>query len=118
MADILKKELTIFKNKLLIAFIFGSFAKQVDTSTSDIDIILIGTDLTYSDFFHILESSEKRLGRKINPYIYTPEEWFRKRGEGNNFIGKVMEQPKIFLIGSDNELAKFGEPGQKQSTQS
>lgn len=69
--------------------------------------MIIGENLTYADIFQLLEQVEIQLVRKINPTFYTPLEWLRKSEEGNNFVIKVLEQPKIFLIGTDNEFVKL-----------
>ena len=68
--------------------------------------MIIGNNLTYADMFKMLEKAEKQLGRKINPTFYAPREWMRKLREKNNFVMKVINQPKIYLIGSDNEFDK------------
>lgn len=108
LADHLKVELKqILTDKIKIAYIYGSFSKQTDTASSDIDLMLIGENLTYADLYQMLAETEKVLGRKINPSFYSPSEWRRKYKEGNNFITKIIEQPKIFLIGSEDELKEL-----------
>jgi predicted nucleotidyltransferase len=104
LADVLKKALKAIEKQIRIAFIYGSVARQEDTADSDIDLMIIGNDLTYADIFHSLEKAEMQLRRKINPTFYTVSEWSRKTNEGNNFINKTLEQPKIFLKGSEDEL--------------
>jgi predicted nucleotidyltransferase len=108
LGDILNQELKrLFPTQIKIAFIYGSFAKQVDNPTSDIDLMLIAEDLTYADTFQVLNVIESTLGRKINPTFYSPSEWGRKYKEDNNFILGVLAQPKIFLIGTEDELTKL-----------
>lgn len=108
MADVLREALQPIAPQIKIAFIYGSIAKQEDTATSDIDLMLIGNDLTYADVFKLLEKAESQLGRKINPTFYTSSDWLHKYNEDNNFVTKVTKQPKIYLIGTENELAKLG----------
>jgi predicted nucleotidyltransferase len=108
LADILHDALHPIKKHIHIAFIYGSIAKQEDTANSDIDLMLIGENLTYADVFHLLENAEAKLGRKINPTFYSPSEWFRKNKENNHFIVKIQKQPKIFLIGTEDELSTNG----------
>lgn len=86
------------------AFIYGSIAKQTDTAISDIDLMIIGDKLSYANIFKLLQKPESLLGRKINPTIYSPAEWARKMRDKNNFILQVINQPKITLIGSENEF--------------
>lgn len=104
LADVLREALQPIAKQIHIAFIYGSVAKQEDTVNSDIDLMIIGNDLTYADMFQLLEKAEAQLGRKINPTFYTPTEWSRKLKEHNNFVTKVMKHPKIFLVGTENEF--------------
>lgn len=78
LADVLKEALELLRDKIFIAFIYGSIAKQTDTINSDIDIMIIGNDLTYSDFFSTITEAESTLDRKINPTFHTPQEWKHK----------------------------------------
>lgn len=108
LANILQDALKPIEKKIHIAFIYGSIAKQQDNAASDIDLMLISDKLTYADVFKLLEQPESLLGRKINPTFYSPLEWTRKHKARNNFIVKILEQPKIFLIGTENELIQIG----------
>jgi hypothetical protein len=69
--------------------------------------MIIGENLTYADMFQLLEKAELQLGRKINPTFYSPSEWLRKNKDGNDFVKKILKHPKIFLIGTEDELAKL-----------
>lgn len=104
MADILKNALNLLDNKILLAFIYGSIAKQEDTAKSDIDLMIIGDDLSYGDIFQLLAKPEEQLGRKINPTFYSTSDWKLKSNTKNNFINQIKNQPKIFLIGSEEEF--------------
>lgn len=108
LADVLLQELMPAASQIYIAFIYGSVAKQEDTAESDIDLMVIGDNLTYADLFKLLENAQTQLSRSINPTFYSPMEWVRKREAGNHFVTQVITQPKIFLIGTESELEKFG----------
>lgn len=84
---------------LVWAFVYGSIAKGSDNAGSDIDLMLIGENLSYSDVVERLLPVEERLGRSINPTIYTPADWLAKKAAGNSFVLRVSEQDKINLIG-------------------
>ena len=56
------------------AFVYGSVAKGSENVNSDIDFMLVTSDLSYSELLEELESAEKILGRKINPTIYSKQE--------------------------------------------
>lgn len=108
LADVLKNSFNdLFIKNIKIAFIYGSVAKGGDTSYSDIDLMLIGEDLTYADIFNTIKNVEITLQRKVNPTFYSEKKWINRIESKNNFVTKVIEQPKIFLIGNDYELGKI-----------
>ena len=43
----------------------------------------------HADVFAALQPAEAKLGRAVNPTVYTPANWRRKRKEGNAFAVKV-----------------------------
>lgn len=104
LADPLKNSLQPFADRIKVAFVYGSIAKATDTARSDIDLMVIGDNLTYSDLYSRLEEAEKILARPVNPSILDLAEWRRKRSEQNSFIEKIDGQPKIFIFGSQADL--------------
>ena len=50
--------------------------------------------------------AEQQLGRKVNPTILTAQELQKKFADGNAFTTCVLNQPKLFLIGSNDDLPK------------
>jgi predicted nucleotidyltransferase len=104
-ADVLRKALAPLAKAITAAFIFGSIAKRSDTSASDIDVLVVSDKLGYQDLIKALLPAEAALGgRKINPTIHSRAELARKRKERSSFVVRVLEQPKIFLIGSEHDL--------------
>ncbi len=118
LADVLREAMLPIASHIYLAFIYGSIAKKEDTATSDIDLMLICDDLTYADVFILLEKAEVKLGRIINPTFYSPIDWFKKYQADNNFVTQIIKQPKIFLKGTEDELAKLGQFGKNWSTES
>jgi predicted nucleotidyltransferase len=94
--------------KLQTAFIYGSVAKQTDTAQSDIDLILVGENLSLNEILTLLIPLETQLGRKINPNCYTPPEYARRLAEPDSFVNRVLAQPILPLIGKDLEPASAG----------
>lgn len=90
--------------RIRAAFVYGSVAKREDTATSDIDLMLISDDLPYSDLYARLESVSQRLGRTVNPTIYTPQELAKRVKRKEAFATRVLAQPKLWLIGSEDAL--------------
>lgn len=107
LADVIREALEPIASKIHIAFIYGSIAKQEDTASSDIDLMLVCDNLTYADLFKLLEGAQSKLGRPIHPTFYSPAEWTRKYQANNHFLTQLIQQPKIFLIGTEDELTKL-----------
>lgn len=105
LAEPLREALTPLTKYITAAFVFGSVAKRSDTAASDIDVLLLSDGVDYADVFAALQSAEAKLGRTVNPTVYTPANWRKKWKEGNAFVVKVAAQPKVFLIGREEDLA-------------
>ena len=105
LAGPLEKALEPFRERIQVAFVYGSIAKGSDTARSDIDLMVICEDLAYSDLYSALQEAEAILGRPIHVSLATAAEWNRKLAEGNPFVTKVQAQPRIRLIGSIDDLA-------------
>ncbi len=85
------------------AFIYGSIAKGEEHAGSDVDVMLVGENLSYTQILELLEPVEAQLQRKINPTIYTPSEFAERLAQGQNFLSKVMAQERINLLPDSRE---------------
>lgn len=101
----LREALAPLADHLHAAFVYGSVAKGRDTASSDIDLMLVSDALTYADAMAALHPLMERLGREINPTLYTRAELRKRIADGNSFITRVLAQPRLWLIGSDDALA-------------
>lgn len=97
----LRAALEPLAHKIDKAFIYGSVAKQTDTAHSDIDLMLVGENLTLNEILTLLLPLETRLGRKINPNCYTPSEYAKRLAETDSFVNRVLAQPTLPLIGEE-----------------
>jgi predicted nucleotidyltransferase len=107
----LTKALQPLAKTMDVAFVYGSVAKGEDSAKSDIDLMIIGREVAYSDVYEVLQKAEKKLRRPVNPTILTPGEWKQKLSERNSFVGKISQQPKLFVFGSEDELRRIGQSG-------
>lgn len=105
-ADLLRQALAELAGQIKVAFVYGSIAKRTDTAGSDIDVMVIADNVSYSDLFTALEAIETKLGRSVSPTLYHPSEFQSKLALDSSFVTRVVEQPKIFLIGTDNDIPK------------
>ena len=100
----LREALVPLASQIRAAFVYGSVAKRQDTAASDIDLMLISDTLTHSDTFAALEAATVRLGRAVNPTILSRKALAKRVKEDNAFTTRVLAQPKIWLIGGEDDL--------------
>ncbi|MDH4152029.1 MAG: nucleotidyltransferase domain-containing protein [Betaproteobacteria bacterium] len=103
---LLRDALTPLAPDLQAAWIYGSYAKQADTAQSDIDVMLVGKNLTLSRVLAATAPVETQLARKVNPTLYTPAEFKKRRAEQDSFVNRVLAQPVLPLIGKLHEPAR------------
>lgn len=101
----IKQALKELKN-LKFAFIYGSYAKNQENYLSDIDIIIIGNP-DEEILINKLDSLEKKLQREINYKIYNYNNLEKEITEKEPFIINILEDKKIMLVGSENEIPKI-----------
>jgi len=119
--DPLRSSLAPFADRIKAAFVYGSVAKGKDTARSDIDLMVIGDDITYSDIFAGVQEAEKTLARPINPNIMDSAAWRKRQAGKNHFVSSISKAPKIFIVGSEKDLMierQSRELGQNRKAQS
>jgi predicted nucleotidyltransferase len=100
----IKKSLEPYADAIKSAFIYGSVAKGADTAHSDIDLMVIGDDLNYSELYTAAQDIESKLRRKVHPLFLSPEDWHRKTSDKGSVFSKIRHSPKLFVIGSEKDL--------------
>lgn len=104
LADVLRAALAPLEDQVAAAFVYGSVARQQDTAASDVDVLIVSDALGYAEVFGALEGAAQTLGRTINPTLYTRAELARRRAQDNAFVTRVLDQPRIWLIGDEEVL--------------
>lgn len=107
LADVLADALAPSAPAISVAFVFGSMARATETARSDVDVMLIAS-LGFGDAVKLLYPAQAVLGREINPAVFSVDEWRARLRAKDPFVREVLAQPKIFLIGTDDELEKLG----------
>jgi len=95
--EIIKSALSPILEQCEQIFIYGSIAKGNEHSTSDIDLMIIGQDLSYGAIMELLDEAESQLARKINPTILSSDEFQERINNQQSFATRVMEQPKLWI---------------------
>lgn len=103
---VLRTALKPFRARLVLAFVFGSIARDAQNADSDIDICLIG-QVGLKELSTSLETAEHTLGRRVSPVIYSPESFRLKVASGDPFLLDVWRRDKIFLKGTNDELREM-----------
>jgi predicted nucleotidyltransferase len=105
LAEPLRAALAPLALQIKAAFVYGSIAKNEDTASSDIDLMLVSDTLTFADTILALQAATELLGREVNPNIFTPQDFAKRLNEGGSFVSRVMAQPKLWLIGGEHDLS-------------
>ncbi len=93
-----------------LALVFGSLARGEENARSDVDLLLIA-DCGFGDTIKALHPAQAVLQREINPVLYTAVEFARRIEAGDGFTLNILASPKLFVIGTADDLGKFaGDP--------
>ena len=107
-AGVLRQALAGLADRIQLAFVFGSVARGEDTAGSDVDLLIVADALSYPEVYAALAAVEPQLGRPVNPTLYDETEWRRKQAEGNAFVTRIGAQPKIWIVGTEDDLNSAG----------
>src|SRR5687767_15971230 len=101
LAEPLRDALRPLSSGIRAAFVYGSVAKATDQAASDIDLMIISDSLTYGDLFGTLEPLSRTLGRQVNPTVYSSDEFSKREKDDKAFLARVLEGPRVWIIGSE-----------------
>ncbi len=102
--DVLRKALAPFANSIHWAFVYGSVARSAERSSSDVDLMVIGK-VGLAEIAPAIRKAEARLGRPVNPTVYTAEEFAKKLEAGHHFLQSVLRERTLCVLGARDELA-------------
>lgn len=90
--------------KIDVAWVYGSIAGGTDRSSSDIDVMVIGS-VSFRELVSVLSPIEETLRRPVNPTLYSKNEFSKKVQDKNHFLKTVLGTEKLFVVGNDDDLA-------------
>jgi predicted nucleotidyltransferase len=105
--SVVRSALHPLATRTLVAFVYGSVAREEETAQSDVDLMVVGK-ATLDEVLSRLSTVEKTIGRPINPTVYSVAEFKSKLTTGNHFLTAVLKGQKVFLLGDEDELRKMG----------
>ncbi len=106
LVGVLAEALAPMNDAIELAFVFGSVARGEEQAGSDVDLLIVG-DAGFVDVVQSLSSVQQKLGREVNPVVMSKAEFQQKLRLDDHFIGRVMEEPKLYVKGSTNDLGKL-----------
>jgi predicted nucleotidyltransferase len=106
MGAVLQAALAPLADRIKVAFIYGSVARNSEGRDSDVDVMVVGK-VTFAEIVSSLSEAQKTIGREINPTVYPPAEFRSKLAAGHHFLNTVLKEPTLFLIGDKGELARL-----------
>jgi len=89
--------------KIKFAFVSTKFLKGLPTGAEDVDLLIVGS-IVLPELQSIIADEQARRETEIN-YSFMDEAEFKFRVKRRDpFILRVLIQPKVMLIGDENEL--------------
>lgn len=111
-ADVLRAALQPLWPSVELAFVYGSLAKGTEHAGSDVDLMVIGSVPSNAQLLEALMPAQTQLGRAVNPTLYTQDEFAQRVRDGRSFIMRILDQPKMFVKGSEHDIARIGGAGE------
>lgn len=115
LVDQVRGALAPLANDIRVAFIFGSVAANLERSSSDVDLLVVGS-VKLASLSRILKPLEEAISRPVNPSLYSEAEFRDKVRDGNHFLNTVLHERKLFIIGSESDLATIPERGATEAS--
>jgi predicted nucleotidyltransferase len=81
------------------AYLYGSFARDQQDASSDIDVLIIGAP-PQEILAEAVRKLERQLGREINYTILTPKEFEARRSRKDAFLENLWRNKRVVLLGA------------------
>jgi predicted nucleotidyltransferase len=115
MVDVLRAALEPHAGRIRAAFVFGSIARGEELATSDVDLLVIG-EVPVAELAGAFRAAEEKLGRAVDVTWYRPGEFEQERR--SRFLGAALDGPKLFVLGSADELEEDAGAAQRGAAES
>jgi len=106
LATLLHDALSELESYIDLAFIFGSMATGQQSSSSDVDVLVL-SNLSLVEVVKALSPMQTTLGREVNPVVMTLNQYIAQLDKQDRFAIRVLEEPKIFVMGNESEFEKL-----------
>lgn len=102
-ADVLREGLLPLADRIDGAFVYGSMAKGKPHAHSDVDLMVVGS-VGFADVALALEPAQIAMRREINPTVLSRHDFIERRAQQDGFMATIWKEPKLWLLGSADEL--------------
>jgi predicted nucleotidyltransferase len=92
------KEVMAKHKGISFAAMYGSYAKDKENKTSDVDVVVVG-EFPVNAFTRDIRNLESKLNREINFTSYTPEDFEKERNKEGGFLNRVLKGKTRVLKG-------------------
>lgn len=106
LGDRLTEALKSHSGGIQLAFVFGSVASGTERTTSDVDVLCVGS-LSAREAAQVFGPLGRELQREFNPLLLTERELSDRVRQDSSFFHRVLGGPKIWLIGDERELERM-----------
>jgi predicted nucleotidyltransferase len=86
------------------AFVFGSFARGDTREDSDVDVFIVGNDISDRVLYKRTIEAGILIDREVNLVQMTHEELASRLQSGSTFIYNVFRGPKVWLAGNQDHF--------------
>jgi len=107
--DLIRAALQAQLPQLDAAFLHGDAVAGTVHAGSGIDLIVIAPKAPQPALRQALGGLTGELGREVRPAFYTAEEFGHLWRTGDTALRAVLEQPKIFVKGSEPDLIRLAQ---------
>jgi predicted nucleotidyltransferase len=101
-AELIRDALRKAAGRIRLALVYGSVAKGVNRSRSDVDVLVVGS-LSFEKLMLLLRPVEERIGREISPRLFSEKEFKARLARRDRFLTSIMGGPVVMLIGKRND---------------
>jgi predicted nucleotidyltransferase len=98
-------EIGPFGDRIELALLYGSIAREEEHAGSDVDLMIVGT-VKQIELLPALRKLEDRFRRAVNVTLYSRREFRSRLAAGDHFLSSVLKDKTVLLKGSLDELDK------------
>jgi DNA-binding transcriptional ArsR family regulator len=108
LVGLLQEALAPLKDRIRVAFVFGSMAAGREGPASDVDLFVVG-EVSLRELVECLAPVQGDLGREVNPTVYSAAELEEKLSQGHHFVTRILQGPTMLVMGRSDELERLAQ---------